>query len=196
MACADVVSGFFLTSCVKQIACFMRIQKSLTPRFFGGGARAGSFWFPVVTNARYEEMQMALRLEDKEAIVASVHEKASVALSAVIADYRGLTVGEMTELRRLAREQGVYAKIVRNTLARRAVVSTEFECLQSAFVGPTLVGLSLDDPGAAARLFKDFARTHENLKVRALAVGGKSYEVTPLTLKKLPQTQILQHQIQ
>ena len=130
---------------------------------------------------------MALRLEDKEAIVASVHEKASVALSAVIADYRGLTVGEMTELRRLAREQGVYAKIVRNTLVRRAVVSTEFECLQSAFVGPTLVGLSLDDPGAAARLFKDFARTHENLKVRALAVGGKSYGPEDIDLlAKLP----------
>ncbi|MEJ2680198.1 MAG: 50S ribosomal protein L10 [Gammaproteobacteria bacterium] len=130
---------------------------------------------------------MALKLGDKEAIVAAVHEQASVALSAVIADYRGLTVEEMTELRKLAREQGVYAKVVRNTLVRRAVVDTEFECLHDALVGPTLVGLSLDDPGAAARLFKDFSKTHSNLKVRALAVGGKAYEPADIdVLAKLP----------
>lgn len=130
---------------------------------------------------------MALKLEDKKAIVAAVHEQASVALSAVIADYRGLTVEQMTQLRKLAREQGVYTKVVRNTLVRRAVVGTEFECLTESLVGPTLVGLSIEDPGAAARLFKDFAKDNDALDVKALAVGGKAYGPEDIDiLAKLP----------
>jgi len=115
-----------------------------------------------------------LRLEDKQAIVAEVNEAASGALSAVLADYRGLTVSELTELRKLAREQSVYLRVIRNTLARRAVAGTEFECLQDTFVGPTILALSIDDPGAAARLIKDFAKEHEQLEVKALAVGGEA----------------------
>lgn len=117
---------------------------------------------------------MPLRLEDKQAIVAEVNEAASGALSAVLADYRGLTVSELTELRKLAREQSVYLRVIRNTLARRAVAGTEFECLQDTFVGPTILALSIDDPGAAARLIKDFAKGHEQLEVKALAVGGEA----------------------
>ncbi len=117
---------------------------------------------------------MPLRLEDKQAIVAEVNEAASGALSAVLADYRGLTVSELTELRKLAREQSVYLRVIRNTLARRAVAGTEFECLQDTFVGPTILALSIDDPGAAARLIKDFAKEHEQLEVKALAVGGEA----------------------
>ncbi len=116
---------------------------------------------------------MALRLEDKKAIVAEVNEAAAGALSAVIADYRGLTVGEMTELRVKARESNVYVRVVRNTLARRAVAETEFECLTEAFTGPTLLALSIEDPGAAARLMKDFGKAHEKLEVTALAIGGE-----------------------
>lgn len=116
---------------------------------------------------------MALRLEDKKAIVAEVNEAAAGALSAVIADYRGLTVGEMTELRVKARETNVYVRVVRNTLARRAVAETEFECLTEAFTGPTLLALSIEDPGAAARLMKDFGKAHEKLEVTALAIGGE-----------------------
>ena len=116
---------------------------------------------------------MALRLEDKKAIVAEVNEAAAGALSAVIADYRGLTVGEMTELRVKARESNVYVRVVRNTLARRAVAETEFECLTEAFTGPTLLALSVEDPGAAARLLKDFGKAHEKLEVTALAIGGE-----------------------
>ena len=112
---------------------------------------------------------MALRLEDKKAIVAEVNEAAAGALSAVIADYRGLTVGEMTELR----ETNEYVRVVRNTLARRAVAETEFECLTEAFTGPTLLALSIEDPGAAARLMKDFGKAHEKLEVTALAIGGE-----------------------
>ena len=85
-----------------------------------------------------------------------------------------MTVSELTELRKLAREQSVYLRVIRNTLARRAVAGTEFECLQDTFVGPTILALSIDDPGAAARLMKDFAKGHEQLEVKALAVGGEA----------------------
>lgn len=118
---------------------------------------------------------MALNLEDKKAIVAEVGQAATGALSAVIADYRGLTVSQMTELRKQARAQGVYLKVVRNTLARIAVRGTEFECLHDALVGPTILALSIEDPGAAARLFKEYAKTNDKLEVKALAVGGIAY---------------------
>lgn len=116
---------------------------------------------------------MALGLEDKKAIVASVHETAANALSLVVADARGCTVGELTELRKLAREAEVDLRVVRNTLARRAVAGTEFECAEEVFKGPSLLAFSMEDPGAAARLFKDFAKQNENFEVKALAVGGE-----------------------
>lgn len=116
---------------------------------------------------------MALGLEDKKAIVAEVSEVAQSALSAVIADYRGLTVGQMTALRKQAREGGVYLKVVRNTLARRAVEGTDFECMQEALVGPTVLAFSQEDPGAAARLIKDFAKENKELEVKALSISGQ-----------------------
>ena len=116
---------------------------------------------------------MALRLEDKKAIVAEVNEAAAGALSAVLADYRGLTVEQMTALRVKARETNVYVRVVRNTLARRAFADTEFACLTEALVGPSLLALSIEDPGAAARLMKEFGKTHDKLAVRALAIGGE-----------------------
>ena len=97
---------------------------------------------------------MALNLQDKQAIVAEVSEVAKGALSAVVADSRGVTVDKMTELRKAGREAGVYMRVVRNTLLRRAVEGTPFECLKDAFVGPTLIAYSMEHPGAAARLFK------------------------------------------
>jgi large subunit ribosomal protein L10 len=118
-------------------------------------------------------MPVALRLDDKKAIVAEVSEAAGSALSAVLADYRGLTVAEMTELRAKARETNVYVRVIRNTLARRAIAGTEFECLTESFTGPSLLALSVEDPGAAARLMKDFAKTHDKLEVRALSIGGE-----------------------
>ncbi len=116
---------------------------------------------------------MALKLEDKKAIVAEVNEAAGSALAAVLADYRGLNVSEMTELRVKARESNVYLRVIRNTLARRAMAGTDFECLTEAFTGPSLLALSVEDPGAAARLMKDFAKSHDKLQVRALAIGGE-----------------------
>ena len=130
---------------------------------------------------------MPLNLEDKRAIVVSVNAAASEALSAVVADYRGLSVAEMTNLRLKARETGVYLKVVRNTLAKRAVAGTEYECLIDALVGPTVLAFSQDDPGAAARLIKDFAKDHDALEVKALAVGGVAYDAKDIdVLAQLP----------
>ncbi|GLP97752.1 50S ribosomal protein L10 [Paraferrimonas sedimenticola] len=127
---------------------------------------------------------MALNLQDKKAIVAEVNEAAKGALSAVVADSRGVTVGDMTGLRKQAREAGVYVRVVRNTLLRRAVEGTDYECLLETFTGPTLIAFSNEHPGAAARLFKDFAKTQENFEVKAAAFEGAVADVE--LLAKLP----------
>jgi len=116
---------------------------------------------------------VVLRIEDKKAIVAEVAEVATKALSAVAAEYRGLTVGELTELRKNARGAGVYLRVVRNTLAKRAIAETEFACMQEILVGPLLLAFSQEDPGAAARIIRDFAKGHEKLVVKGLAISGK-----------------------
>lgn len=116
---------------------------------------------------------MTLRLEDKKAIVAEVEEVASKALSAVTAEYRGLTVEEMTQLRAKARNAGVYLRVVRNTLTRRAVENTTFVCLQATLVGPLLIAFSQHEPSAAARLLRDFANDNRKLVVKALAFDGQ-----------------------
>lgn len=116
---------------------------------------------------------MALGLAEKQAIVEEVHSAANAALSAALADYRGLTVEEMTALRRDARESGVYLKVVRNTLLKRAVVGTDFECLAEEAAGPSMLAFANDDPGAAARLFKRTADELEDFDVKVLAIGGQ-----------------------
>jgi len=130
---------------------------------------------------------VAIRLEDKKAIVASVNETAVNALSLVVADARGVTVGNMDSLRKLARENNVMLQVVRNTLAKRAVAGTEFECVSDALVGPSIFGFSMEDPGAAARLFKDFSKENSAFEVKALAVGGKALDASQIdALAKLP----------
>ncbi|WP_010598403.1 50S ribosomal protein L10 [Rickettsiella massiliensis] len=116
---------------------------------------------------------MALRLEDKQAIVAEVGEVAKQALSVVTAEYRGLSVGQLSQLRLQARESGVYLRVVRNTLARRALEGTDFACLQDTLVGPLLLAFSQHEPGAAARLIRTFAKQNEKLIVKALAFDGQ-----------------------
>ena len=116
---------------------------------------------------------MALRLADKQAIVAEVNKAASSALSAVVSDYRGLTVDQMTEMRAKARDSGVYLRVVRNTLARRAIEGTEYECLSETLVGPTMFAFSQEDPGSAARLLKDCAKEFDALEIKALSIGGQ-----------------------
>ena len=116
---------------------------------------------------------MALGLEDKKAIVAEVTETAKGALSVVAADSRGVSVGAMTELRKQCREAGVQLRVVRNTLARRALSGTSYEVLNESFVGPTLLAFSMEHPGAGARLFKEFAKKVEAFEVKALAYEGE-----------------------
>lgn len=116
---------------------------------------------------------MALGLEDKKAIVADVNETAQSALSLVITSARGVDVTSITELRKQARELNVDLRVVKNTLAKRAFVGTEFECASAALVGPSLFGFSMEDPGAAARLFKAFSKENEKFEIKALAVGGQ-----------------------
>lgn len=116
---------------------------------------------------------MALNLQDKQAIVAEVSEVAKGALSAVVADSRGVTVAKMTELRKAGREAGVYIRVVRNTLIRRAVEGTAYDVLKDAFVGPTLIAFSNEHPGAAARLFKEFAKANPAFEIKAAAFEGE-----------------------
>lgn len=130
---------------------------------------------------------MTLRLADKQAIIAEVADIANKALSAVVAEYRGLTVAEITQLRAVARTKGVYMRIVRNTLARRAVEGTEFACLQSSLVGPLILAFSQEEPGSAARIVRDFIKTNPKLVVKALAIGGQVLSAQALdNLAQLP----------
>ena len=115
---------------------------------------------------------MALGLVAKKEIVAEINDVASKALSVAVAEYRGMGVGELTALRIKAREQGVYLRVIRNTLAKRALADSNFADIDSALVGPLIYGFSMDAPGGAARLFKDFSKTNNKLKVTALTIGS------------------------
>ena len=119
---------------------------------------------------------MALNLDQKKAVVAEVAEVAASAHSAIAAEYIGLTVEAMTALRVKAREENVYLRIVKNTLAKRAFEGTEFECMSDAMVGPLVLAFSQEDPGAAARVISDFAKENDKLVVRLVSIGGQLLE--------------------
>jgi len=123
---------------------------------------------------------VAIGLEQKRAIVAEVQEAANAALSAVVADSRGVEVGDMTALRKEAREAGVWLKVVRNTLARRAVEGTAYECLTDTFVGPTIIAFSQEHPGAGARILSKFAKGNEKFELKAAAFEGNVVDVAML----------------
>ena len=130
---------------------------------------------------------MALNLEDKKALVAEVAEVAAKAQSVVAAEYRGLTVGQMTELRAKARKSGVYVRVVKNTLARKALAGTLFESVGPRLKGPLVLAFSKDDPGAAARVVKDFAKTNEKLVATLVSLGGQVLPAKDLeTVASLP----------
>jgi large subunit ribosomal protein L10 len=134
-----------------------------------------------------QEIFMALRLEDKKKLVKEVNAVAGDSVTAVAAEYRGLSVSEMTELRREARSAGVYLRVVKNTLARRAIEGTEFECMRETLKGPILLAFAKDDPGAAARVIKDFAKGHDALQAVSLSVGGQLLPASDLKrLAELP----------
>jgi large subunit ribosomal protein L10 len=116
---------------------------------------------------------MALNLEDKKAVVAEVSAVASQALSVVTAEYRGLSVSQMTALRSQGRAAGVYVRVIKNTLARKAMAGTSFECLEPVLKGPLVLAFSKDDPGAAARVVKAFSKDNDKLVATGVALGGK-----------------------
>lgn len=117
---------------------------------------------------------MALTFEQKKAMVAEVSAVAAEAHSAVAAEYRGLTVAQMNELRGQAREAGVYLRVVKNNLARRALEGTDFECMGDSLVGPLLLAFSQEDPGSAGRVVKNFAKENDALQAKIVAIGGEA----------------------
>ncbi|MBT3335587.1 MAG: 50S ribosomal protein L10 [Methylococcales bacterium] len=123
---------------------------------------------------------MALGLDDKKLVVEEVAAIAADAHSAIAAEYRGLTVGELTELRRVARESGVYLRVVKNTLAQRAVEGTEFECMKEGMTGPLIFAFSMEDPGSAPRVINDFAKEHDKLVTKLVSIGGQLYDASEL----------------
>lgn len=130
---------------------------------------------------------MALNLDQKKEVVAELADVAAKAQSLVAAEYAGLSVAQLTELRRKARQGGVYLRVAKNTLVRRAVSGTEFECVQDSLTGPMLYAFSKEDPGAAGRLIKDFSKANEKLKTRLIAMSGQVYPAAHLDrLASLP----------
>ncbi|MDC9725571.1 MAG: 50S ribosomal protein L10 [Gammaproteobacteria bacterium] len=130
---------------------------------------------------------MAMNLEGKKAVVAEVAEVASTAYSAVAAEYDGLSVSDMTELRIAARNENVYLRVVRNTLAKRAVEGTEFACMQDGMTGPLVFGFSQEDPGAVARVMGTFAKENDKLEIKMVSLGGKLLPASDIEkLAKMP----------
>ncbi len=130
---------------------------------------------------------MALNLDSKKVVVDEVAQYAKKAYSAVAAEYRGLSVAELTELRVTARETGVYLRVVKNSLAKRAIAGTEFECMQDGLVGPLILAFSMEDPGSAARLINNFAKTNDKLIAKVVAFDGTAHDASELSrLASLP----------
>ncbi len=130
---------------------------------------------------------MSLNLEAKKAIVEEVAEVAGNSPSAVAAEYSGLTVGDMTELRQTARDAGIYLRVVRNTLARRALEDTSFDCMREGLTGPLILAFSKDEPGAAAKVVRDFAKKNDKLVVKLVALEGKLLQLSDIdALASLP----------
>ncbi len=130
---------------------------------------------------------MALSLDEKKAIVAEVSEVAASAHSAVVAEYSGIAATDMTTLHARAREGGVYLRVVKNTLARRALEGTDFACMSDALTGPLVMAFSQEDPGAAARVVKEFARENDKLVVKVVSIGGQLLAASELErLASLP----------
>lgn len=130
---------------------------------------------------------MALNLSQKQVVVAELADVAAKAHSLIAAEYAGTTVSQLTEMRKKARASGVFLKVVKNTLATRAVAGTEYECVKDALVGPLLYAFSLEEPGAAGRLIKEFAKGNDKLQPKVVAVGGQMYPASHVeVLASLP----------
>ena len=134
---------------------------------------------------------MSLNLEQKQAVVAEVSEQLAKAQAVILAEYRSVPVKDMTELRRKARGSGVYLRVLKNTLARRAVAETPFKGLTEKMVGPLAYGIS-SDPVAAAKVLQEFARDHEKFVIRAGAMPNVVMSAREVAdLAKMPSRQEL-----
>ncbi len=130
---------------------------------------------------------MALNIEQKKAVVSEIAEIAKDAHSLVAAEYRGTSVDVMTSIRDEARKTGVYLRVAKNTLVKRAVEGTDFECIQASLVGPLVYAFSQEDPGCAARLLKSHAKDHDSIVVKFLAINGEMLDASQLDrLASLP----------
>lgn len=130
---------------------------------------------------------MALTLERKKEMVSEVAEVARQAHSAIAAEYRGLSVAQMTDLRVRARGAGVFVKVVRNTLARRALEGTNFACMSDELAGPLVLAFSREEPGSAARVMRDFAKENDKCVIKLVSFGGKLLNASEVeTLANLP----------
>lgn len=123
---------------------------------------------------------MALSLEQKKAMTAEVNAVALTANAAVAAEYRGIKATAMDSLRSQARKEGVYLRVVKNSIARRAVSGTDFECMTDGFSGPLLLAFSTEDPGSAARVVKNFAKENDRLVPKLVVLGGTLYPASDL----------------
>jgi len=123
---------------------------------------------------------MALNLEAKKAVVEQVSAIANTAVSVGVAEYRGLNVEQMTNLRTSAIDAGVFLRVVKNTLAKRALAETGCECITPVLSGPVILGFSQEDPGAVARVFRDFIKKNEALVVKGLGVAGEFVDADQL----------------
>ncbi len=130
---------------------------------------------------------MSLDLEAKKAIVEEVTEVAGSSPSAVAAEYSGLTVSDMTELRQIARDAGIYLRVVRNTLARRALEDTNFDCMREGLTGQLILAFSKDELGAAAKVVRDFTKKNDKLVVKLVALEGELLQPSDIdALASLP----------
>ena len=123
---------------------------------------------------------MALNLEAKKAVVEQVNAVANTAVSVGVAEYSGLDVEQMTNLRTSANDAGVFLRVVKNTLAKRALAETGCECITPVLSGPVILGFSQEDPGAVARVFRDFIKKNEALVVKGLGVAGEFVDADQL----------------
>lgn len=126
---------------------------------------------------------MPLNLQQKQAVVSEVADVAATAHSVIAAEYQGLTVADMTDLRVAARESNVFLKVVKNTLAKRAFEGTDYDCMGDALNGQLVFAFSLEEPGSAARVIKDFAGKNDKLVVKLVAFGGELLD--PAEIKRL-----------
>lgn len=126
---------------------------------------------------------MPLNLQQKQAVVAEVADVAATAHSVIAAEYQGLSVAEMTQLRVAAREANVYLKVVKNTLAKRAFEGTDYSCMGDSLTGQLVFAFSLEEPGSAARVIKDFSAKNDKLVVKLVAFGGALLD--PSEIKRL-----------